>query len=62
MLTLREVAAVTRLGVWRVRQMRREGTGPACKKIGKTYRVTELDLANWMQQTQSVTTPAEATR
>jgi excisionase family DNA binding protein len=49
LLTLREAAEVTGLQRWRLYEMVKRGKVPFMK-VGKTYRFSELALAQWIEE------------
>ena len=49
LLTVREVAQLTGLARWRIYQLVSRGEGPKTLKIGRTLRVSEKSLVEWIE-------------
>lgn len=55
LLTIRQVAEVTGLPRWRVYELLARGEGPASMRIGKTFRISEAALVQWIEQRHAAT-------
>jgi excisionase family DNA binding protein len=53
LLTLRDVAAQTGLPRWRLYQMIAAGEAPPHLRIGKTIRISEFALVQWIEEQHS---------
>ena len=59
-LTLSEVADILRVSVNTLRWWRQQGTGPRYFKIGRRLVTTVGDLATWIEEQKSGTSPDAA--
>lgn len=55
LLTLREVEEMIGVPRWRLYQLLAEGKGPPHMKIGNTIRISEVALAEWIEQQHAAT-------
>jgi excisionase family DNA binding protein len=53
LLTVKQLAKETGVPVWRWHEMLQRGEGPPSIRFGKTYRVSELALARWLEAQQA---------
>ena len=49
LLTIREAATATGLQRWRLYEMLQRGEGPAHMRVGKTIRISESALVEWIE-------------
>lgn len=59
LLRVHEVAKQTGLEKWRIYQLLKRGEGPKHMKIGKTIRISEHALAQWIDEQHAAATTAE---
>ena len=48
LLRIKEVAKVTGLEPWRLYELIAAGAGPSYMRIGRTIRISEAELARWI--------------
>ncbi len=59
LLRVHEVAKQTGLQKWRIYQLLKCGKGPAHMKIGKTIRISEIALAQWIDEQHAASATEE---
>ncbi len=59
LLRVREAAEVTGLERWRFYELLKCGKGPPHMRIGRTIRISEHALAEWIDEQHHVTTEKE---
>jgi len=59
LLRVREVAEQTGLQRWRIYQLIKCGQGPKHMKIGKTIRISEHALAQWIEEQHAASATEE---
>ena len=50
LLTIKEVAVLTTIPTWRLYELIARGEGPPTMRIGRTLRVPENKLAQWIEK------------
>ena len=50
LLTIRQVAEVTGLPRWRVYELLARGDGPSHMRVGKTFRISVVELCRWIEE------------
>jgi excisionase family DNA binding protein len=50
LLTVKEIAERTGLAPWRLYELFEKGQGPACLRVGRTIRVPEKALDQWVEE------------
>ena len=59
LLRVHEVAKQTGLQKWRIYQLLKRGQGPKHMKIGKTIRISEIALAQWIDEQHAASATEE---
>ena len=59
LLRVREAAKQTGIERWRLYELIKRGEGPPHMRIGRTIRISETALAEWIEQQHHVTTEEE---
>ncbi len=57
LLTIKQVAKETGVPAWRWYETIARGDGPPVVKFGKTFRISEAALAQWLEAQQSKQAP-----
>ena len=50
LLRVSEVAQATGLETWRLYALLKAGKGPPCMRIGRTIRISETAMAEWIEE------------
>ncbi len=59
LLRVREAAEVTGIEKWRLYEIIKRGEGPAHMRVGRTIRISETALVEWIERQHVATTNEE---
>jgi len=49
LLTVRQASLALGVPCWRLYEVLARGTGPRCMRLGRTYRISEVELVRWIE-------------